>query len=1022
MKPLFTYPKRSAITTLCGAILLCAIVRSPAYAIKDDISIVNNTKLDLTLRRKLLDAKSTEVVTVIVTAQATAGASDINSIEFRNSLIGMTRQHRYDFVRAHLEARAAETKLTLQPKLDSLVALNEIISYRSHWIINSYTVRLPIAGLQSLTSIQSVSKVILPPKPALISTTPETKTKSYRSTSGDSNTTGTSSVSSNIESVRARAVWSRGFTGKGRIVCSFDTGVDGFHPALRKSWKGLDGDSSAAWFDPVGMTSFPHAFNSVSLPQHGSHTMGIMLGRDTLTGDTIGVAPGARWISAAVIDVPGASIVDAFEWAADPDKDPNTISDVPDVINHSWGAQNSILGCDALFHRLIDNTEALGIVNIFATGNEGRQGEQTIRNPANRALDSIDCFAVGFVDHRTSGQPTISGSSSRGPSDCDGVSVKPNVVAPGVSIRSSVLGGSYGFLSGSSMAAPHVAGIVALLREKNPNASPEQIKTALLTTSSDLGPQGPDNEHGWGYINALAALKALPESTNPVLRVTALTPNLPDNTGLLRAKVRIQNVGENTLMATTVRGTIISTPSSVTIISGSVTFGSIGPDSSATSIENIIIQIDDTLSTGSVIPLDFLIVADDGVRQLERIYILIGDRIDREFYTHRSDRMSFTVSNFGEYGFADDSYTPLGFAGLRFDDDTDDDTRSSLFEMAFMLGLDASHVSDGIRNIGLQPDRDFSPSPGGAFNITSLDTIADIVTFSSFADTLAEAPLGLTIRQRTFGWRHAPLDNVVVIDYTIVNNSGASLGGIYASMFADWDIGSFNLNIGSFDLQNDLGYMAFIDTEEDIEMYRGIAVLSAKGLTGHYVQDMSVFGNLRNPFTESLKYNAMTSGFAKATVFEQGDLAHFVTTGPYSIGSGDSTHVSFAIVAGYSLTELQTAVTTVRSRLDSVLTAGEVPGSTLPTEFRLEQNFPNPFNPTTEIQYALEAPGRVNLSIYNVLGQKVIELVNQWQERDVYTAKWNGIDEDGASVASGMYFYRLKRGEQTLTRKMILLK
>ncbi len=995
MKRLSAHLLRDFVLTLCGSLLITVSSGHSCFASDSD------------------------TVTVIVIPQfsesdnTNPGYNPINSAAFRDSLIGLSRRQRYDFVRAHLEEEAERARRLLQPKLEAALIAGKIISYKSHWITASFAVTLEEEEVEKLAKLQYVSEIVTPPSPQLIASIPISA--AYRPVSG-----ATGSVETNLESVRARAAWSRGYTGAGRVICSFDTGIDGRHQALRASWKGLDGNSSAAWFDPIDRESFPHVVSNSSLPNHGSHTMGIMLGRDTLNGDTVGVAPGARWISAAVIDIPGASIVDAFEWAADPDGDPNTISDVPDVINHSWGAPNSVLGCNELFHRLIENTEALGIVNIFAAGNEGRQGAQTIRNPANRALDSIDCFATGFVDHRTPGTPTLAAASSRGPSDCDGVSVKPNVVAPGVNIRSCIPNGQYGYSSGSSMAAPHVSGIVALLREKNPNASPEQIKSALLAGARDLGSVGPDYDYGWGYVNALAALDEIPELERPALRVTALTPNRPDEIGVLRARVRIENVSSE-VAASFVRGRIVTSPQSASVTSGSVTFGTLAPGASASSVEEIVIEVDDTLSVGSVIPFDFLITADNGVRQLERLYVLNGARVGKQFYTHKSNRMSFTVSNFGEYGFADDSYTPLGFSGLRFEGEK----RSSLFEMAFVIGLDSAHVSDGIRNIGLEPDRDFTPSPGGALSLTIHNDIpdghvADLETVSSFADTLAETPLGFVVRQRTFGWREAPLDNVVVIDYTIVNNSGVSVGGVYVGMFADWDIGALNENFGSFDSQNDLGYMGYING--DTGMYRGIAVLNSKGLSGHYVQNMSEFGNLRNPFTESFKYHAISSRFEKASVFEQADLAHFISTGPYTITAGDSAHAIFAIIAGNELSELQSTVVAVREQLDSILTSGETPGSPKPTTFRLEQNFPNPFNPATKIEYALEAPGKVTLTIYNVLGQRVRELVNLHQEADTYTVRWNSADDDGNLVASGMYFYQLKRGENTLSRKMLLLK
>ncbi|MCP4709886.1 MAG: S8 family serine peptidase, partial [Planctomycetes bacterium] len=266
-----------------------------------------------------------------------------------------------------------------------------------------------------------------------------------------------SEIPSNLEIIGAPQAWELGLTGEGSVICSFDTGVDGLHPALFDSWKGHDGDSSAAWYDPFGKEPFPHFIPEAGpfLYKHGTHTMGTMVGHDDNTGDTIGVAPGAKWISAAVINLPYPSIIDAFEWAADPDGDPNTFDDVPDVINHSWGAINELAGCDDYLWELIDNTEALGIINIFSAGNEGLL-PQTIANPANRANDSLDCFAVGNFNHWTSSENKIDDNSARGPSDCDGVSIKPNVVAPGTAITSSVPDGDYDSMNGTSMAAPHV--------------------------------------------------------------------------------------------------------------------------------------------------------------------------------------------------------------------------------------------------------------------------------------------------------------------------------------------------------------------------------------------------------------------------------------------------------------------------------------------------------------------------------------------------------------------------------------
>jgi len=321
-------------------------------------------------------------------------------------------------------------------------------------------------------------------------------------------------VEDNLVFINADDAWAAGFTGAGRVICSFDSGVDGAHPALYNNWKGLDGDSAAAWFYPKDQLSFPH-IPPGTWPSHGTCVMGILVGHNDATGNTIGLAPDAKWISAALIGIEGVSLLDAFEWAANPDGDPNSMDDVPDVINHSWGFVG--IGCTNAIYDLIDNIEALGIVNIFAAGNLGPT-VSSIYNPANRANDLLDCFAVGNFDHNSD---AIASSSSRGPSDCNGA-IKPNVTAPGTSIRTSYPNNNYVNFSGTSAATPHVAGLVALLRQKNPNATVDEIKEAILTTAIDYGSDGPDNDYGWGVIDCMAALNALSSVNNdPNVRVYA---------------------------------------------------------------------------------------------------------------------------------------------------------------------------------------------------------------------------------------------------------------------------------------------------------------------------------------------------------------------------------------------------------------------------------------------------------------------------------------------------------------------
>jgi hypothetical protein len=106
-----------------------------------------------------------------------------------------------------------------------------------------------------------------------------------------------------------------------------------------------------------------------------------------------------------------------------------------------------------------------------------------------------------------------------------------------------------------------------------------------------------------------------------------------------------------------------------------------------------------------------------------------------------------------------------------------------------------------------------------------------------------------------------------------------------------------------------------------------------------------------------------------------------------------------------------------RIRIERLLSSGS---DVLPTEYALQQNYPNPFNPSTEIKFSLPEASQTELVIFNVLGQKVRTLIDGQLTAGEYQISWDGKDADGKDVSSGLYLYRLKAGESTLTRKMVL--
>ena len=315
-----------------------------------------------------------------------------------------------------------------------------------------------------------------------------------------------------VVAVRAPEVWEEfDITGEGVLVATIDSGVDGDHPAIASRWAGVadpryEGHPEWAWFDPYNyQNDFPYDING-----HGTHTMGSVCGG--APGDQIGVAPGALWISAGLIqtqDIPQfvSDAIEAFEWLIDPDGNPETNWDVPDVCSNSWGLFEP-LGyppCDETFWSFIDACESAGTVIIFIAGNEADAG---LRSPGDRATDDYRTFSVGAVDANDPDWPVWLWSS-RGPTNCTlngSEAIKPDISAPGVNVRSSIPGGGYESNSGTSMAAPHVNGVVALMREFNQNISVKSIKEIIYQTAYDLGNPGEDNDYGWGMIDAYEAI------------------------------------------------------------------------------------------------------------------------------------------------------------------------------------------------------------------------------------------------------------------------------------------------------------------------------------------------------------------------------------------------------------------------------------------------------------------------------------------------------------------------------------
>ena len=450
-----------------------------------------------------------------------AGRSDQESItvllalERQADVAGMERYlqetkaslaERHELVLNGLRTTADESQKELREELDGLQADGRIDGYTPYWLVNGIVVRGPIAELRKLAARPDVEIVEADLVAELIEPIRPEHNKPADGAARESRV-----AVPGVQAVRAPDVWNLlGIDGSGVVVGVLDTGVQGDHVALSSRWRGNHGHPAAeCWYDAAGFgDSTP-----IDRHYHGTHVMGTICGG--APGEEIGVAPGAEWIASNVINMGTGTAFDnaviaSLQFMADPDGNPATLDDMPAVVQNSWGVNENFSGyvdCDSRWWTAIDNCESAGVVLTWSAGNEG-PGGTTLRSPADRATSAYNCFSVGSTLNYS--PYDISSFSSRGPSGCGGAwATKPEVCAPGSDIYSAEPGGGYQYLSGTSMAGPHVAGVVALMRAANPNLDVNTVKQVLMDTAFDLGGGGEDNTYGHGFVDAYAAVQAV---------------------------------------------------------------------------------------------------------------------------------------------------------------------------------------------------------------------------------------------------------------------------------------------------------------------------------------------------------------------------------------------------------------------------------------------------------------------------------------------------------------------------------
>lgn len=434
------------------------------------------------------------------------------------------------------------------------------LKYQSFYLINALQIYSPIEDVLYLASLDEVRFIY--------------NNSPMRMLDGEMDRSQPSVVSRDvipewgIRMIKADSVWRLGYNGQGVVVGGQDTGYSWEVNPLKNKYRGWDGtvvDHNYNWHDAIHEKHFlnfdslnPCGY-SIRVPcddsNHGTHTMGTMVGEDE--ENKIGVAPGARWVGCRNMERgwgKPSTYIECFEWFVAPtdtlglNPDP---SKGPHVIANSWGCPPEE-GCDttnfSLMENAVINLKAAGTVVVVSAGNDGPRCE-SIENPAS-------IFEASFTVGATRSNDTLWNGSSRGLVTVDHSNrMKPNVTAPGANVRSVVKDGSFSNYTGTSMAGPHVVGLVALMISANPKLAGEVdaiediIEASAVPKFHDTECSGisdviPNPVYGYGRVDALRAVELSLQWINTGVsendgNVKAIYPN--PTTGLVNVELSTEH-------------------------------------------------------------------------------------------------------------------------------------------------------------------------------------------------------------------------------------------------------------------------------------------------------------------------------------------------------------------------------------------------------------------------------------------------------------------------------------------------
>lgn len=532
--------KRASLSLLSLSLLLIFVMiggvmiwvsQGAAYAQTIPLAGAAQAKISGALQDELAAAAGPVDILVILREQPDAAALAAAATVENNGGPEARRVAKLAQVYTGLTRTAQRSQAELRAWLDA-----QGIAYHPFYLVNMIMVQGDLALADTLAARPDVARLAANPRIALPQP-PADPAPPVRPAAGDP---AAPMVPYGLDYTRAPQVWAQGYRGQGIVVAGQDTGVQWDHPALRSRYRGWEGgtvDHTYDWFNAWAAQGYFDVCYPADVPcddyGHGTHTVGTMVGADASV--IYGMAPDATWIACRNMRFglgTLATYIGCFEFFLAPyPQDGDPFSDgqpdlAPHIINNSWGCPPDE-GCDTgSLRQVVETVRAAGQLVVASAGNYG-PACSSVRDP-------IAIYDASFTVGAHAANGIIAGFSSVGPVTRDGSNrLKPDLAAPGVGVLSTYVNSDTNTLSGTSMAAPHVAGAAALLWSAVPDlvGDPGLTEQVLIKSATPVidsyctgstKPVSPNPVYGYGRLDVAAALELAQRPWRVAVEVTDL--------------------------------------------------------------------------------------------------------------------------------------------------------------------------------------------------------------------------------------------------------------------------------------------------------------------------------------------------------------------------------------------------------------------------------------------------------------------------------------------------------------------